>query len=323
MKRAKAGQVVVIGAAAILVIGVFAVLTIDVGHAVYTRSVLQNAADAAALAAGHKLVEERNASEDEEDARESACDEALDFGAKNSDSARLDVAFGTYEGEEFVEQDDSVAASAVRVTATRDEDAPGGPLAMFFGPVIGMGSMELSATAIAKLTGGVQTIRGTGNLMPFAVWEGDVGLPGQIMIIYPSQLIVPGNFGLLNLDGGSCSASELAEWILDGYPGEVTIDPDLGYIWIDGSPGIKVSLKDEIETRIGMMVFVCVYDEVTGQGSNANFRIVQFLALTITQVKLTGGSKYVKARVERLVSIPNCETGGSSDSNVVKVHLAG
>jgi len=70
-------------------------------------------------------------------------------------------------------------------------------------------------------------------------------------------------------------------------------------------------------------VFVCVYDEVTGQGSNANFRIVQFLALTITQVKLTGGSKYVKARVERLVSIPNCETGGSSDSNVVKVHLAG
>ena len=117
MNKSRAGQVVIIGAAAILVVSIFAVLTIDVGHAVYTRSVLQNAADAAALAAAHKLVEARNAGEDEEDAREAACEEAVNFGAKNSGSAGFEVAFGSYEDGQFVEQDDSVEASAVQVVA--------------------------------------------------------------------------------------------------------------------------------------------------------------------------------------------------------------
>ncbi len=329
MMNRRDGQVLVLGVAAIVVVGVVAMLTVDLGHAILERSVLQNAADAAAMAGTHKLVETRNAGAGEEEARTMAWVVAETFGAANADGARFDVAFGTYEDGHFVQFSDndgevddddfSSEATAVRVNAWIDQVAPGGSLALYFGPIVGLDTMDLSGTAIVALTKGIKTIRG--DLMPITVWEEDVVAPGETMTIFPTEMIVPGNFGVLNLDGGPCSVNELAEWIRNGYPGEVTVDPEVGSLLVEGSPGIDVSLKDDLESRVGDIMFICIYDQVTGEGSSAEFRIVGFLAVTILEVNLTGGEKYVTARVELSVSVPDSETGGS-DSNLCKVYLA-
>ncbi|MCD6416193.1 MAG: hypothetical protein J7M08_05805 [Planctomycetes bacterium] len=313
------GQMIVLFAGLVVVLLGMCALAVDVGMLHATQAQLQNAADAAALAAGLEYVQERNDGSSESEARAAATSEALALGEANADAARFEVEYGTFENGEF--QAGPEAATAVKVTALRDGDAPGGEVQTLFAGTLGVASVSAQAQAVVAVFEGISTI--WSGLTPLAVWEDDVAALGVTVTIYNDDQIAPGIWGLLNFNGGDNSTSELEDWILNGYNGGVSIDPDTGYLWIEGSPGLRVALKDELQDRIGETVIVCAYDQVTGEGSNAQFRITKFLSLTITEVTLTASNdlRNVSARVETMVNVADAEMGGSTSSNLVKVSL--
>jgi len=123
---------------------------------------------------------------------------------------------------------------------------------------------------------------------------------GATIDFYPYyDLDAPGNFGLVSLDGCSNGASTLSDWILNGYPGTFNIPVDPGYIVLNGCPGVTTSIKHAVSERIGDTVLVTVYDDVTGQGDNAWYRIPFFVALRIESVNLTGApeNRHIRATV--------------------------
>ncbi len=174
--------------------------------------------------------------------------------------------------------DAGTEATAVQATGSRDSDAPGGPFSLFFAPVIGVNTCDVRAQAAAETGSRITAV--LGGLAPFAVPEDRVPAVGQEFSFYPGSgdsgggkgqaQTEPGNWGLLDLDGGANKTPDLIDWIENGYPGVVSIDPDLGYTWIDGTPGWRAALEGVLQEKIGEPLLVCVYDEVTGNGSNAS-----------------------------------------------------
>jgi len=324
------GQVLVVSIVALLVMAVVAALAVDVGRLCAVRARLQSAADAAALAAAQRLLEARFDGSDEATARAAAAAEAERIVGLNAEGARAEVAFGDYEEGQFVPRSAEAAAMAVHVVVGRDADAPAGPLRLLFGGLVGRETQAMRVEAISRAATGVGTIRG--GLRPFAipasVLEGvELGetfvfqLPhGPWQELWDGDELSPGNFGLLNLGGGALSTSELACYILHGYPGELSIDPQTGCVWIEGQCGVRASVQGEVESLVGEPVLVCVYDQVEGQGANARFRVVWFASVTILEVQLSGTDKYIRMQLDRLTPVPDCELGGPP-SNVCKVQL--
>ena len=111
---------------------------------------------------------------------------------------------------------------------------------------------------------------------------------------------------------------ELVDWILNGYDGEIDIDPEEGLL-ITGTTGWRAALKSAIEERIGDTIFICVYDDVWGEGSNATFHITRFLPIRLDLAQLTGKDRFIMGTVQVLATVPDGETGGTGD-DLAKVH---
>ncbi len=132
----------------------FGALVTDVGFLYLQRRILQNAADAAALAAAPELPDTPGAAQRV----------ALDYASRNGVSAPGDMVFVEIVTT-FVTDD------SIRVTATRS--AP-----LFFAGVLGIGEGEVSASATA-VTGMLGSTRG---LLPFGV-RNPTDLPGCVPLI--------------------------------------------------------------------------------------------------------------------------------------------
>lgn len=320
----RSGQVIALAPVIIVVLVAVLTLTIDVGRMFRTKAVLQNAADAASLAAAHVLATQQVAGESESDARAAALGEAMAVAAANCTDpdtvgAGVVVIFGC-EGDEggFVAADEETMATVVRVRAFRTDEAAGGSLAMVFGRIFGLDFCDVTSAATCEVATDIKGV--SAGLRPFAIWEEDVADLGQLMTFYEHEQIEPGLFGLLNLDGSSCGTPELADWILNGYGGLFAIDD--GYIWIDGSPGFRASLRDEIGHIVGEPIIVVVYDQVVGTGSNGDFRCIGFLNIVISDYRLTGNNKYIQCRVGAFMSVYELLTGGYySSPNLQKIQL--
>jgi len=253
-----------------------AALTIDVGNMVLSRSKLQNASDAAALAATLELWVQGLAGADEAVAREHAIAEATRFVQINYPEAGAKVAVGLWEDSTFVPADDTTQADAARVIAFRSESAPGGPLATFFAMILGPSAVNQDALSTAKLSHSA--------MVPFGVWEDYLVPAGQNLIMYDNEGVVPGCFGLLDFNGGDHSAEEAKYWTRYGYYGPFDIDPSGDEVIAEGTTGLKTSIKAGVSYHIaeGDTVIACIYRDVWGAGSNAYFRIVGLVAITIT-----------------------------------------
>lgn len=135
------GAILVLAAVLLVVIFAFAAFSIDLGYVALVGTELQNAADAAALAAVLRFP----------DGFDAATDEALTTAAFNfaaGDSVKLqgsDVEFGRFDlaGREFTPG--AANPNAVRVTA-RAVDRP-----YFFAPVIGHQQFTINRSAVATL----------------------------------------------------------------------------------------------------------------------------------------------------------------------------
>jgi hypothetical protein len=240
-----------------------AALAIDVGFMYCTQAQLQNAGDAAAMAAALELIDEHNAGHTESVARTAATTEAGNLVQANHYGAGCAAHYGAYSGGTFTEQGVETRATAVKVSASRDASSPSGRLRLFFSPIFGHDDVSVSAESVVQMTGGIVGLRGGSGLRPFAIDESMVAgwTPGaNVSVVIPGGgggcgtkcavckkkcgtggpgcgtpcavcglicggggWVVPGNWGWLDLNGGANSVPELRDWIINGYDGDVSL----------------------------------------------------------------------------------------------------
>ena len=162
-----------------------AAFAVDVGHALVTQNELQNAADAAALAATRQMgvgylamsiADQQDLGRDltsSEQAQITAQATAAVFANKASDVANLamglgDIQLGTWDFTARTFTPTLTRPNAVRATARRD-GGQNGPIRTFFAGVVGVNTMDVTATSTAALgTSGGPVPPGVADV-PFAI----------------------------------------------------------------------------------------------------------------------------------------------------------
>jgi len=162
-----------------------AAFAVDVGHALVTQNELQNASDAAALAATRQMgvtylalpiAEQQDLGRDlagDEQAQISAQATAAVFANKASDVPNLalsqgDIQFGTWDFAARTFVPTVTRPNAIRVTTRRD-GGQNGPIATFFAGVVGVNTMDIATTSTAALgTSGGPVPPGVADV-PFAI----------------------------------------------------------------------------------------------------------------------------------------------------------
>ena len=228
---------------------------VDIAWIVQSRSDLQNAADAAALAGAEQLmngyVQYSLAGQTQQStivttAETSATTYAKNFASYNTaggvSSLTLkdaDIQFGFTNASNTFTAAPGFAGfpNTVKVTMRLDSTA-NGALKLFFSPIFGMSSTNVNATAAATIfTGSVVNFSSSAGhnaaLLPMTIdvnaWntfvQTGVSSDGTThsgpngapqMEVYPSPSGAPGNFGMLSLDDSSNSASTIRGWINNG-----------------------------------------------------------------------------------------------------------
>lgn len=164
------GAVLVLAAALLIVVFAFTAFTVDVGYISLTKSRLQVAADAAALAAALHVGQDGAAAESD---AVSACAANSAAGSSVELLPESDLEFGIWDefAGNFValSSADDPNANAVRATC-RLNSARGSAVKLFFAPVLGVSETDLTASAIAmverNLCGplvGIESVTITGN----------------------------------------------------------------------------------------------------------------------------------------------------------------
>jgi len=107
---------------------------------------------------------------------------------------------------------------------------------------------------------------------------------------------------LLNFENGNSSVNPVADQVRNGITAEemertigspeITFTNENGQsvaYSIDGTPGLKASLKDDFESRIGTVVGFFIHDTLpVGDGANAVYHIVGIRFGRLMYSKLTG-----------------------------------
>ncbi|WP_152053326.1 pilus assembly protein TadG-related protein [Tautonia marina] len=135
------------------------------------------------------------------------------------------------------------------------------------------------------------------------VASGTDGIPESVL--YPVKSGSPGNWGTVNIGTTNNSTSTLGAQIrygvtpqqLSRYPGgKLTLsqsDSDGPYVMLEGDPGISAGIKDDLTAIIGKPRTIPIYSENSGNGNNAQYKVVDFAAVRVLSVNFKGNPKYV------------------------------
>ena len=94
----------------------------------------------------------------------------------------------------------------------------------------------------------------------------------------------PGNWGILDLDGGANSNADTQDWINSGYSGEVRTLSTIG-----GDPGIPTPAIG-IDSIFGIPITIPVFSDVTANGQGATYTIVGFVGIVVESAVLNGAA---------------------------------
>lgn len=287
------GQTLAVVALVLVALMAFLALIVDMGNLYSQRRLMQNAADAGALAGARTL-------------------------ALNKDETAIRQAVQQYAVTRNGAQAYGVNILTRTLTVTVNKTFP-----TYFAGAIGIRQLSVQARA----EGGYE-FPGSwkGNLMPLAVHK-DQCIPDRQVEIWDDDkmasdnnmgIIADGERGWLNFDGGAVGDSELVDWVTNGYQGRVDVGD-----WVNGTPGTKTSSLHAMDmVRTGTIIFVPLYDGtrpgVMGSGS-LDYHIVGFAAFYVKQVVDTGSPKFVKGVFQRYVAAQ--EGGGEVDSGVRVIGL--
>jgi len=177
-----------------------------------------------------------------------------------------------------------------------------------FGSIIGRSSTDVSSTASVK----VAALSSAPEVRPTAIcagnpalveWEhsGFSGTKTYTMGIQQDDDDdgyegicgrVPGNWAVLDFDGGSNRNVDTQRWIDEGYEDDVEVDRDFS-----GDPGIP-SPSLNIDQLTGKTVIMPVYDRATGTGATASYHISGFVGVTVVSAKLSGAASQRNMKVK-------------------------
>jgi hypothetical protein len=138
--------------------------------------------------------------------------------------------------------------------------------------------------------------------------------------LYPQGTGSPGNRGTVDIGGSNNSTKDIARQILEGISDEDVQDLfdateqtlslhqcDLGPLMLNGDTGISAGVKDELASIIGEKRIIPIFESVSGNGNNAEYKIVKWAGVKILKVKLTGSMSKKEVIVQPCHVI--CNTG--------------
>jgi len=140
-----------------LVLTGFVGLSLDVAYGTMVAGKLQDAADAACLAAVAKVatsVEDARLAAYAIAAANQAAGDPVQLALNEGNSADGDIVVGTYDRDTRAFTPTLSNPNAVKVVARRTSTALGGSLPLLFGPAFGVGTVDLERTAIAMIESG-------------------------------------------------------------------------------------------------------------------------------------------------------------------------
>lgn len=347
------GNILALSAVFIIAVLGFTAFAVDIGYISLTKAQLQGASDSSALAAAYELapglgmVSQPSQSELAAAAKTAAVSVAAlnpagDYSSVYVDST-ADVAFGqrvwnsatgTWQENWGVQP-----YNMVRVTAVRGRGmtaSPDAPLPLFFAPVLGQDTAQLTVSSTAALVTGVgfalsgsstetcpilpiaydepswnQLMAGCGNdnykynpstgLVTSGCGGGD-GVKEIDLYPYGNQALTPGNRGTVDIGSSNNSTADLSRQIRYGVNAADlayiggSIRTDEGPINLNGDTGLSAGIKDDLISIIGQPRAIPIFTSVSGPGNNANYTICKFVGIRIMYVKLTGGAKTVVAQ---------------------------
>lgn len=223
--KSESGVVMVIAALMLVTLLGAAAVAIDAGQVFLTRSQLQKAADAAALAGAQKLVMTGDSG-----AAEAAGEEyvASNLRAPYQSSLECDAGSG-------------------RFTATLAKEVN-----FLFAPILGFQKTTVNANS----TAGASTVIKMKNIIPFGVLQQEFEFGQQYTLKYgsgPGGSPFNGNYGALALGGNG--ASQYRENIKHGYQGAIAVEDQ-----VTTEPGNMAGPTDDgVSYRIGLCTNGCNY----------------------------------------------------------------
>ena len=271
----------------IIVLISFLALVADVGQFYLVRSRLQTAADSAALAAVQDMANDE--------------DEAT---AQNTAENYVDQNIpGAHQTEvNFSDDDDKL-----EVVVTADQPT-------FFGGVLGVSSVEISAEAEAEFET-VTRMSGTVPLaVPFQSIEDHVGEENEGT--YP---IGGSGFWLTNFEEQTVGTPIFEDWIINGYQEIVEVG------MFGQGEGVKATLTTALEERFNNdpSFIVPLYDATVAQ-DNSQIQIVGFAEFVLTDWQLTTGDKYFSGYFTTGSMVTGDNDGPPAlDYGIYSIHLEG
>ena len=184
--------------------------------------------------------------------------------------------------------------------------------------------IALDKTTWDALLAGGGTDNWTWNAQSETVTAGADGI--LELNLYPRGSGAPGNRGMVNIGRSNNSTAEVARQIVEGlseadfafHGGSLEIDSDTGQLMLNGDPGISAGMKDELASIIGRPTVVPIFNDLSGNGNNAEYTIVEFGGIRIMEVQLTGNNKRVMIQpsaVSVVGAIP--DSSGNRRSNFI------
>jgi Flp pilus assembly protein TadG len=305
------GAVAVIVAICALVLFAFAAYAIDAGHAWQVRRSIVTAADAAALAAAGQYAT----------GNDGCATAAADYLERNVADAVLVAcepgSAGTDRGHVTVQGQTTAKFSFAGLFGIDDDEIRASTTAQWGIPtgVRGLRPYGLCLDATPELTQWLN--------LP----AGPTGPSDPITIMYAKSHPdacggdAPGNWGVLDFDGGANSNADLKDWTLNGYSDEVSISPP-------AVPGETGAFSTSVATELGILrdsgayFALPIFDSVSGTGSTAEFNIVAFVWVRIIDFQVSGAqaNRFMTLVFDRGVLEGRCcGTGIDTGARVLRI----
>jgi Flp pilus assembly protein TadG len=263
--KSERGQTILLTVVFLVVLMGCAALTLDVGMWYREQRQAQATADAAALAGAQALPT----------SPANAVKWAQDYADANG---------GGVAGADITLRDDWQTNDTVSVQATRK--APS-----FFATVFSFSNVNVRAHAAAR-AGVPFAVDGAAPIV-VSKFHPDLSGPGcpcfhDETTIPLAKTGAPGAFGMVDFDNsGSNGNPDLADWIQNGFEGML----DLGKY--DSDPGAKFNsagITAALQARVGTELLFPVFDTLAGNGSNAQYNVIGWVAFHLDCFGLAASS---------------------------------
>lgn len=121
------------------------------------------------------------------------------------------------------------------------------------------------------------------DLVPITAYLNDLPPEGSTFDLYcepKEENLTPGNFGLMDFDGGSNPTGEIEDWLINRA--DISIPKDQDHVWIYGSPGYRSATGDEIQSLVGKKLNVPVATGFKDTGSTSMFKMKGYAQVVLT-----------------------------------------